>query len=184
MTVPAPITWVDDIVYLASDYNTEIRDAIGFLLHPPTFYGQSVGLSTALTTSVWTPIPINTELINSEGAAMHSNVTNNTRINITHEGWWDFIVQGSWVPSSLGTTGRRIAGVRSNGTTQLRGRKDATGGMTTTQQWAASPTKATSYLVVGDYVELVLWHDAGASTHTIWNNAEAYPFIAAKWRSK
>jgi hypothetical protein len=184
LAIPNPMDWVDGTVYLDTDYNREIRDAISFLLKPPMFYGVNT-VATTLTNNTWTPIPINSEIINTEGAAMHSTVTNNTRVAITHEGWWDILAQTSWDSATLSDTNRRITNVRKNGTFWLRGRQDTTGSLSATQQWVRSPVKVSVYLFVGDYIELVQYQDSGSATMKTWISAgETQPYLTLRWRSK
>lgn len=184
VAVPNPQTWVDGTVYTATDFNREIRDAVGFLLRPPMFHGWATA-SAAQTDSTWMPVDLNVETLNTEGSSMHSTSTNPSRVYATHDGWWEIVAGASWTHASAGTTGRRIINVRKNGTTYLTGRNEAEAATAATESWARVGQHQMVYLVAGDYVELMEYQSSGVSTAGLWvANDETYPRLIMKWRSK
>lgn len=94
-TVPSPRTWTVGELLTAAKLNTDVRDAINFLLARPfAILGKSANQNIAASAMVtW-----DTEFIDRDGG--HSNVTNNTRYTAQTAGWYQVVACLGWTAGS------------------------------------------------------------------------------------
>ena len=140
-TVP-PASWGD-----------QVRDNLEFLIDPPTvsaFHSVAVSVATATTVA----LAANSE--NFDNNAMHSTVTNNSRITIQTAGRYLFFAS---VGFDTGATGVRQIVFRINGGATFGNLQTAGAGGGT----IALSTTGSAVLVVGDYVEVLARHTQGAN---------------------
>lgn len=141
-----------------------VKDGVDFLVgtggnvRPLAVVRQTV--SQTIPTATWTALTFGAEDLDTDGG--HSTASNTSRYTAQTAGW--FLVMGNVVLNS-GSTGRRMLGVRKNGTggdPQTHGRSDVHG---VTLDVGLSHSAAV-YLSVGDYVEVILFQDSGADLTT------------------
>lgn len=119
-------------------------------------------------TGAWTAIGFPAE--NFDTAAMHDNVTNNSRITIPTGGDGKYMIAGS-VRIAANATGTRGARVYLNGTTNLAvNRKNNLGAGT--QTWVHISTLED--LSAGDYVELHAYQDSGGNLNVTTGRANTF----------
>lgn len=107
-TVPGTRTWLVGEKITANRLNTEVRDAIDFILRPPQCIAYRNG-ALSLATSTTTVVPLNVEEIDTDG--MHSTSTNPSRITIVTPGRYEVVAIASFAANS---TGIRALQVRFN----------------------------------------------------------------------
>ncbi|WP_326829675.1 hypothetical protein OIE13_05935 [Streptosporangium sp. NBC_01810] len=172
MIVPSPRTWVVGEILTAAKLNTDIRDAINFLLSPPLFeLNHSSGISPA--TSTQAVMPFDTETIDRDNG--HSTVTNSSRYTSQTAGY--YMISGA-VGFVSNATGKREMTILVNGTTEtypcsIPGTASGFGGMIVAGR---------VYLAVADYVELYIWQNSGGALAT--NTTKGGPRFGGHWISK
>lgn len=98
-TVPVEITWTTGQVVTAAQLNTNIRDAINFILGPPMFVlRQTVAQSIADTTV--TALTWDAEDLDRDNG--HSTVTNTSRYTSQTTGWYDLHGQDGFASITSG----------------------------------------------------------------------------------
>lgn len=174
-TVPAEITWTTGQVVTAAQLNTNMRDAVNFIIAPPlAVLRQTVAQS--LTSAVYTALAMDTEDIDRDNA--HSTVTNTSRYTAQTTGWYDH--DGSYAIGTNGT-GRRAVHWGVNATAVNGGEAvipaTAAGGVS-----VAAPGKAI-FLNVGDFSELFAYQDSGGPLNTAVSPASQMSSSSIRWRS-
>jgi hypothetical protein len=147
----APATWGDTV-----------RDDLEYLIDPPAC---SVFNSTtqSTTTSTWTTLTADSE--NFDNNAMHSTVSNTSRITIQTAGRYLFFARNDWASN---TAGSRVMRYKINGTDpgatlqQLMAIPATTTGINT--QLAATWTLV---LAAADYVEVEAWQNTGGNLQLV-----------------
>lgn len=110
-TLPSQRTWTVGEFVTASMLNDDVRDAINFLLAPPTaILGQTAAQSVASSSNV--ALAWDNEVADTDGG--HSNVTNNTRYTSQTPGYYDSLCTMAFAANA---TGRREGFHRANGDT-------------------------------------------------------------------
>jgi hypothetical protein len=172
-TVPSEMTFVAGEVLTAAQMNTNVRDAVNFIIAPPLAQlvqavVQSVG------DSAWTALTFTTETIDRDGG--HSNVTNTPRYTAQTAGW--YLMQGtvSWTANA---TGGRQASFGVNGSSTLFSKVFQAG---TAAFVGSVTTSGTTYLNVGDYAQLFSWQNSGGANNTVINT-ESGPVFTLRWVS-
>lgn len=160
--VPTPLDWVAfaGLSPSAAQFQAGVGDVLGFLLSPPLCIVRQT-VAQSIGNASFTPLTFTTE--DADDLAMHSTVTNTTRVTAVYPGWYQLSGQ---VGHGVSSTGRRGCLWSRNGT-QLNASQALTtasisGGSGTVQ--VATTTLA--YLAVGDYVELQCYQDSGANLTT------------------
>jgi hypothetical protein len=158
-TIPVEITWTTGQVVTAAQLNSNLRDAVNFLLSWPVCeLRQTVAQSVANNTD--TPLSMDAEEIDTDN--MHSTVTNTSRVTAQTAGRFQLSGGTSYASN---TTGRRAASYRLNGAPMLGTQAAITAAGATADVQPTGRT-LTTYLNVGDYVELVAYQDSGGSLNT------------------
>lgn len=170
-------TWTTGEVVTAAELNSNIRDALNFLLAPPlAVLRQTVAQSTA--NSAWTAISFDTEDFDRDGG--HSTSTNASRYVAQTTGWYLVVGSCGWASN---TTGIRAFGIVQNGdlNNSMYGRVQiapATGTFGTSVS-----SMAFLYLNAGtDYVEIYMFQNSGAALNTGVAGVDA-PRMQVVWLS-
>lgn len=154
-TVPAQITWTTGTVVTAAQLNTNVRDAVNFLIQPPSASLTKTGTtSLATSSSVYTAITFDTEDWDTDGG--HSTSVNTSRYTAQTAGKFQGHCQLEFQSSA---TGARLAGFRVNGgSIYWTAEIPAVNGNTTI-------VMSTGFLslAVNDYVEVVGLQNSGGT---------------------
>lgn len=159
-TIPSEITWVSGQVVTAAQLNSNLRDAVNFLINLPVVELQQT-VAQSIPNSAFTAITWNSEQVNNDG--MHSTSTNPSRITAVTTGRY---LIASTVAYSSNTTGRRLTGYFINGS-QLAGGQYEIG----TLIGGGNDTPITArtrqiFLNVNDYVEVQTLQTSGGALNT------------------
>lgn len=151
-TVPTAYTWTVGELMTASKLNSYLRDAVGFLLARP-YATLTHTLAQSIPDSTNTALSFNTEVADTDNG--HSTTSTISRYVVQTAGIWT--VTGS-VPWNLNAVGKRECFVRTNGAFEFSSSAIVVGAnvrcsLSVTDKVACS---------VGDYIEIVGWHNGGA----------------------
>jgi hypothetical protein len=174
-TVPVEMTAVAGAVLTAAQWNSNVRDAVNFLLSPPTCELRQTVAQSIANGGSGTAVNLDTEDIDNDG--MHSTVTNTSRVTAQTAGRYQF---GGGVVYAANATNRRICWWALNGTA-VTGSEATTAGSAVAggSTGPAARTKSV-FLNVGDYVELVAFQDSGGVLNTAVATFEM-PSVFARW---
>lgn len=173
-TIPAPITWVTGQVVTAAQLNSNIRDAINFLISPPLFVGRQASATQSTTSGSWTSILLDTEEIDRDNG--HSTTTNTSRYTAQTGGYYNVNAIVAWNSNSTGARATRLA---VNGSA-VAGR--AVAWQAAASLITASEISAPVFLNVGDYVEMQGNQVSGGALSTSIN-ADFAPMMSCRWMS-
>lgn len=182
VAVPTPLDWVAN----AGSYATAallkagVQDPLKFLLDPPECRVRQTVVQSITSAGGYQALTFTTEDYDNEataahlsGTGMHDTVTNTNRIICRTPGRYMLI--GGYT-FAINSTGRRASCWHVNGAAINTGQQIFTPGSTTTFEHAAR-TMVTP-LAVGDYVELRVYQDSGATlSTTIATNAGGYATV-------
>jgi hypothetical protein len=172
-TVPAEMTAVAGAILTATQWNTNVRDAINFIITPPFAIIKQSG-SQSLTNNTWTTITFDTEEIDRDN--MHSTTTNNSRATAQTAGYYQ--IDAIYAASS-NATGGRATRLQVNGA-NVAGRSTAV--MTASNFQTGVVVSGPVYLNVGDYVELQANQLSGGALSTV-NLTDTGCILTARWIS-
>lgn len=127
------------------------------LLEPPRCCAYQGTAATTLTTGVYAPLPLDTELY--DASAMHSTVTATTKIVIARAG--TYCISGT-VGFATNATGIRTAVIQKNGATVARSQ---VGGTSSSSIFL--PVYVELPLAVADYIELGAIQTSGGNLATL-----------------
>jgi hypothetical protein len=155
-----PMTWTDGVANLTdANLNGEIRDAYLLLLNPPAV-GLQRTTNLTLVTSTWTAVGFDTLLYDtlSDDTATQWTSGANTKVTARCDGWYECIGTARCVTP---TAAMILTGAfRVNGTTfYFGGSQNCGSAVVTLNSTVSNLIKLTS----GDYVEFMLWQNAGAN---------------------
>lgn len=141
----APATWGD-----------QVRDNDEFLIDPPacSVFNSANQLLTSATATV-----LDADSENFDNDAMHSTVTNNSRVTATTAGRYLCIATVSFAANG---TGQREIRFRTNGTTTFNGVTLPNAGGSDT--WRCSATRQIT-LAASEYVEVIANQNSGSSVN-------------------
>ena len=172
-TVPSPKTWAAGEKLTASELNLELRDALAFLLDPPSAYAYKTSdqnITTGITN--WTTVTFQAELYDNDG--IHSNVTNNSRMTCQTAGTYLIGASITWATET--TNANRGLRLVLNGTDTLSTIRYRNSNVNTTGQEIHVRVE----LTVGDYVTLEVAQDSG-STVALNSTTSGTTFLWVKW---
>lgn len=162
MTLPVPVqrTWSPGEIATGAELNSNMRDAINFLLNVPTLQCYN-SVTQSVTNSTWTQLAMDTNVYDTY--AGHSTVTNNARYTAQVAGIYLVIGRSAWATNATGVRG---AAVTTNGSTP---------GATTPS--VIGPTSSTSVpsvevvafiqMAAGDYVTAWGFQSSGGALNTL-----------------
>lgn len=159
LPVPAPRTFSVSETETGS-YLNSLRDALNFLLSPPSATLVQITATTSLTSGAWTPIGMDSSTFDNYGG--HSNSTNNSRYTVQAAG--KYLVGGA-LSIANNSSGSRAAKIMKNGAV-------VQGPYTLGPPSSARPTSVPTagFIIpcaVGDYLELAGFQDSGGSLSTV-----------------
>jgi hypothetical protein len=151
--------------------NTEVRDAINFLIAPPRCHAYQSVAQTLTTGTTGAVVTFTSEEVDTDG--IHSTSSNTSRFTIVTAGRYRFIGQVGFASNA---TGQRGAFLQKNGTRVTTTRHQATNGVSHYQQ-------VTDEILcsAGDYVELLAMQSSGGNLDTVAGSNET--FLHAVWVS-
>jgi hypothetical protein len=125
-TVPSPITFVATAKLTAAQMNTNVRDAVNFLVAKPAV---KVHNSTAqsIPTATWTSITWDTEDLDNDG--MHSTSTNAQMLVAATAGWYMVTANAEF---AINGTGQRLLRISDGGGITIFGGSSAGANSATT----------------------------------------------------
>lgn len=166
-TVPSETTQVAGTVLTAATWNSNVRDAINFLIAPPlAVLKQTTAQST--TSGSWTAILLDSEDIDRDNG--HSTTTNTSRYTCQTAGWYHADYNLDW--SNASSAGIRGVSHAVNGTLTRSVQLGAISGFTSLS------TSAKFYLNVNDYVEMYGIQTSGGALST-----QATSYVQIMWIS-
>jgi hypothetical protein len=134
-------------------WNTQVRDATGFLSAVPVFRGFQTAAQSFASSTAYAPILLDSESFDPEGG--HSTSTNTSRFVVQTAGYYYVTAFGSY---STNATGGRAIAVAVNGTATVQSQQAPP----PANSWAGG-VNWLGYLNVGDYVEATSWQNSGTS---------------------
>lgn len=156
-TVPVEMTAVAGAVLTAAQWNSNVRDAINFLIGVPVFEGrQTVAQSIANATEV--AVLFDVEDVDNDNG--HSVSTNTSRYTAQTAGRWQLSGAMSYVANATGfrncdwlVNGGQITSLNYNN-------------LTAGSSCRIAGRTMTKFLNVGDYVEMGTFQTSGAALNT------------------
>lgn len=131
--------------------------------------------STTQTLTTGTNTALNFDTETRDDGGLHDAVTNNTRLTASIAGW--YAITGM-VEFDQNITGRRLVGVRLNGTTLLSFHSELP--ITAPGIATGMAIATTYYLSASDYVELIARQDSGGNLNS--NSTSPYaPSFSMAW---
>lgn len=173
-TVPSEISWTVGQVVTAAQLNSNVRDAVNFVITPVLFIGRQSAATQSTTSGSWTSILLDLEEIDRDNG--HSTTTNTSRYTAQTAGYYQVDGIVAW---SSNSTGARATKLTVNGA-NVAGRAvswQAAGSLLT-----ASQVSAPVYLNVGDYVETQGNQVSGGALNTSIN-ADFTSMMSCLWVS-
>lgn len=157
MVIPVEITWTTGQVVTAAQLNANLRDAVNFLLNPPSCelrqtVVQSIGGSG-------NTLLFDTEDLDNDG--MHSTVTNTTRATSATTGRYAVSWASTWAANATGRKGGWLIvnGVNVNASSAVVPSSAATG--------TSVPGRSRNiFLNAGDYAEVFAYQESGGVVNT------------------
>lgn len=173
MIVPSPRTWTVGEQLTAAKLNTELRDAINFLLSPPTALLHGSG-TQSLSNNTWTAINWANEQYDNDGG--HSNSSSPSRFTAQTAGWYELTATGSWASGAGVLRGLKFRKSNSADYGELIGGLTSNG-------LAALHISASVQLAVGDYVEVFAYQDSGGSLNFTYLVDTSPNFFHIRWKN-
>lgn len=168
-TIPNPPTFTVGQKLTAALMNTNVRDAVNFLVASPLCVCTNTA-GQSITNNTLTALTFDTESTDIDG--MHSTVTNTSRLTAVTAGWYYLSAS---VAFAFNATGQRGFFFRLNGTTYA--------GFTQVQATSAAETamatSAAVFLNASDYAEVIVNQNSGIAVST--SVATALTRISALW---
>lgn len=149
------------------ELRTRQQPAIDVICHVYHDANQSINNNTLTT------LAFNSERYDPTPYAMHSTVTNNSRITCVVPGRYYIGASIRW---AVATGGRRLVRIRLNGTTDIV--LAESGSLIDASTVAAQPYGTEYGLVAGDYLEVLVLHTQGAALNVEVQAAHSPEFYA------
>ncbi len=174
-TVPSEITWVTGQVVTAAQLNSNLRDAVNFIIAPPLAIMRQT-IAGSFTTGTWTSVTMDTEDFDRDNG--HSTTTNASRYTSQTNGYY---LPGGKISFAVNATGRRWTRWAVNGSEINAARVNE---MSASGDATEVPAAARwYYLNVGDYLELQGYQDSGGALSTVVTTVGDQPFFNLQWMS-
>lgn len=172
-TVPAEMTAVAGAILTATQWNTNVRDAINFILTPPMAILKQSG-SQSLANNTWTTLTFDGEELDRDN--MHNNTTNNSRATAQTAGYYDI---DAIYAAPTNATGARATRLQVNAA-NVGGRSSSV--MAASNFQTGVLISGPVYLNVGDYVEIQANQLSGGALSTT-NLGDTACILTARWIS-
>jgi len=155
LSLPSQRTWVVGDVVTAAMMNSNVRDAVNFLLNPPI---ADVYQSAAQTLATGTATDVTFDASNVDTYAGHSNSVNNSRYVAQVAGWYLVVAEVGFTGNA---NGRRSLAIQKNDVdlTPIRQSKSADPSNIGLVLQAAAVTQ----LAVSDYVDVSAFQNSTVS---------------------
>lgn len=182
-SVPVPRTWYALMPVKANYLRADAAQAAALLTAPPVFLGQQAASPQTVANSTDTPVSIDTEFYDNAGG--HLDTTSPANYYCMLPGW--YLCQGTAAVAYTGGAGATVAGIALSVagaaiTTWYGGRGPNSG--TTGQRMQPSAAKLVEMVntsrATGDYVNLVISQNSGAS-QTMAVATSRNPWLQAQW---
>jgi hypothetical protein len=157
-TIPSFSTASAGGTLTAALWNSNVRDAGNFFLGRPHVI-LTQGVAQAIANTTFTALTWDTEVRDND--AVHSTVTNTSRMTVVTAGWYRVSGTCGWAGSA---TGQRLSRWAVNGT-GVEGTEIAFSSALSTTS-AVPAVTADFFLNAGDFVELFVWQNTGGSLNT------------------
>lgn len=175
-TVPPTRTWTPYERLTAALLNTEVRDALDFLLSTRPLFWAVQAVEQSLANATWTPLTFTSHIMDRDGG--HSTAVNVSRYVGKTPGYYE--VQG--VVAAYVTTGGLVAALRRNGAS-VKGAVSSTAGISVPAASAAvTPTFVVYMNGSTDYVEVWAYQSTGAAVNSV-SSADFASMLRVKWLS-
>lgn len=174
-TVPVEITWVSGQVVTAAQLNSNVRDALNFLLSPPTCeLLQTVAQSCANGS---TTLLFDNEYVDTDN--MHNTVTNTTRITAQTPGRYQIAGATAFAANATGTRGGwYLINGSAMGASEVIIPASASAGA----QTEVNMRTKSIYMNVGDYCEISAWQTSGGPINS-YAGGQGAPGFFMRWIS-
>jgi hypothetical protein len=153
VAVPSQTTFVAGNKLTAAQLNTNVRDAVNFLLAPPAV-ALSNSAAQLIPTSTFTVVTLDSETLDNDN--MHSTVSNTGRITAVTPGFYQVSGNIEWASNA---TGARYLRLRKN-TTPVNSNAIASGSASGSTPMNVS---AMIQLAVGDFVDMDCFQASGGN---------------------
>lgn len=170
-TVPTMQTFAAGEKLTAAKLNTNVRDAISFLLNPPRAGMGRNSTVFSVPNNAATPVDFDTELYDTD--AMVNLGSSTQAITIVTPGWYDIVGQVSFASNN---TGVRLGRITVNGTAVAADYAPAAAANGIVVNLKAQNVQ----LVAGDLVRLAAYQNSGVALNTLITAGERC-FLTARW---
>ncbi|MFI6296699.1 hypothetical protein ACIBEJ_34275 [Nonomuraea sp. NPDC050790] len=171
-TVPSQRTWTVGELLTAAKLNTDLRDAVNFLLAPPLALLR-LSADINIPNATLTAINWNTEVIDRDGG--HDNSTNPFRYTFQTAGYYEVATQ---IAFNTNGTGLRLVHLYDNNY-PLAGNQ----GTGNSVQLTCISAGRTHFFNVGEYILVQVYQNSGAPLG-IWAQPGGLCQMSARWVSK
>lgn len=179
--VPSPKTWVDGDIPDYSELQTELFDAVNFLLNPPTVKVRQT-VAQSISASTWTPLSFDGVELDTHGA---TSTADKTKVTPQVPGWYLGWCSNAWdTATGSFTVGRRDISPWLNNTTRI-------------MQWTQPPVAFSgstypkpnrAFLVAcngtTDYIQVNVYQQSSTTMKTIANRTDYQPQLYLKWHCR
>lgn len=177
MPYTTPSTITTGQLVTATLMNNEWAGNIAYLANPPHCALRHSVTQSHATSSTWQALVFDTE--DEDTAAMHSTVSNTSRITVPVTGLY---VVSAEVTFAFNANGLRAVGFRANGSGTSGPNKKGriqTWGVINSDTYLSVAT--TLKLSANDYLEVVAFQNSGAALNLAASTTECYPYFTATW---
>jgi hypothetical protein len=159
-----PKTWATNDVLTAADLNTYTRDNSSWAITDKPSWRLTNSSSQVISTGTYTALTFDTELI--DNGLLHSTASSSSRVTIPSAAKAGLYLMGACVLWAYDATDDRQLLLRVNGTNYIV----ADNGMAiTTGAIGVAQNVTTVYpLVSGDYVEMIVGHNAAPTLNSVF----------------
>lgn len=158
-TVPTMRTWTDTEVVDASMMNSNIRDALNFLLSRPKFQGRQT-VAQSIPNTGFTSITFDVEDVDTDGG--HSTVTNTSRYTAQTAGYYLCSGHATFVNTSAGGDRRAILALNGTAVNGSNGNNTSDASV----PYSVPVNTMYIYLNIGDYIELQVSQSSTGALNT------------------
>lgn len=170
-TVPSETTVVAGSVLTAATWNSNVRDALNFLLAPP-FAVMTQGTAQSIANNTWTSVLWDTESLDRDNG--HSTTSNTSRYVAQTAGWYS---SKTTQPLKSGTSAAIAAAFAVNGAASRFSKEQITG------VYIVPHTSTDVYLNLNDYLEVQVYQGTGAAVNTGGDGSDGPPRWSIRWVS-
>lgn len=175
-TIPSQRTWTAGEIVTAAMLNSNVRDAVNFLLGRPHLEVRATS-AQAMTNAAFTSVNFDTEDRDNDGT--HSTVSNTSRLTCVTPGW--YLPGGGVSFTNTSNGGQRIArfAINSTAVAASAGRNSSDASLI----YVVAPRSRAVFLNAGDILEIQGFQDqtGGAALNTSVASSETQCGMSALW---